>query len=156
MFSLTEHLLLKNGILTLDCLFSKSHFIEIIKQTVSCWAWYSARRQREGTETCLRLMGLSAYKQNAKGEEQSPPNYRPVCVSFTVRGEVIVKERICRQGSWTPSRVSIWILAFLTRESALRVTSRLVDEWEHKDRVKWWKGGLRCPFRVFVKWMCFY
>lgn len=31
MFFLTEHLPLKNGILTLGCLFSKSHLIEIIK-----------------------------------------------------------------------------------------------------------------------------
>lgn len=35
-FSLTEHLPLKNGILIVDCLFSKSHLIEIIKQTMSC------------------------------------------------------------------------------------------------------------------------
>lgn len=124
--SVSTHLW-KNGILTLDCLFSKSHFIEIIKQTVPCWAWYSARRRREGAEAHLRLIGLRTHKQNAYREEQTPKTTH-WSVSFTVRYQTKNETVIIRQESLTQNQHCIGILSFLIWKSLLGVTSWWVGE----------------------------
>lgn len=118
----------KNGILTLDCLFSKSHLIEIIKETVPCWAWYCVRKQRKGITICLTMMNVRKNKQTVRRVRTNTKNYMPVCMFFAASSRTKKVTVIVRQGSIIANYPSVCILLFLIWEPIHWITWQ-VGEW---------------------------